>query len=144
MPPAGIEPALCCQNGILSPARLPVPPWRHSIWFIIRPPVTISKNFFSSQLSGILSTEQRLHFFSSHLSDILSTEQHLHFFSSQLFGILSAEQHLHKLLVKLAAFLLPTGYRLLRRFFVRNRQIQRNDRMSTLLHHEMRGIIAER
>lgn len=107
MPPAGIEPALCCQNGILSPARLPVPPWRHSIWFIIRPPVTISKNFFSSQLSGILSTEQRLHFF-----------------SSQLFGILSAEQHLHKLLVKLAAFLLPTGYRLLRRFFVRNRQIQ--------------------
>jgi hypothetical protein len=26
VPGAGIEPALCCQNWILNPARLPVPP----------------------------------------------------------------------------------------------------------------------
>ena len=26
VPRAGIEPALCCQNWILNPARLPVPP----------------------------------------------------------------------------------------------------------------------
>ena len=29
VPQIGIEPILCCQNGILSPARLPVPPLRH-------------------------------------------------------------------------------------------------------------------
>ena len=28
VPKAGLEPALCCQNRILSPARLPVPPLR--------------------------------------------------------------------------------------------------------------------
>ena len=26
VPPAGIEPALPCENGILNPARLPIPP----------------------------------------------------------------------------------------------------------------------
>ena len=26
VPGAGIEPALCCQNWILNPARLPIPP----------------------------------------------------------------------------------------------------------------------
>ena len=29
VPKAGIEPALCCQNWILNPARLPIPPLRH-------------------------------------------------------------------------------------------------------------------
>ena len=33
VPPTGIEPVLCCQNGILSPGRLPVPPRRQS-WSI--------------------------------------------------------------------------------------------------------------
>ena len=28
VPKAGIEPALCCQNWILNPARLPIPPLR--------------------------------------------------------------------------------------------------------------------
>jgi hypothetical protein len=28
VPEEGIEPTLCCQNRILSPARLPVPPFR--------------------------------------------------------------------------------------------------------------------
>ena len=29
VPEAGLEPALCCQNGILNPACLPIPPLRH-------------------------------------------------------------------------------------------------------------------
>ena len=29
VPPAGIEPALPCENGILNPARLPIPPEGH-------------------------------------------------------------------------------------------------------------------
>ena len=28
MPEEGLEPSLCCQNGILNPARLPIPPLR--------------------------------------------------------------------------------------------------------------------
>ena len=28
LPKVGIEPTLCCQNGILNPARLPIPPLR--------------------------------------------------------------------------------------------------------------------
>jgi hypothetical protein len=28
VPGEGIEPSLCCQNWILSPARLPIPPSR--------------------------------------------------------------------------------------------------------------------
>lgn len=31
MPPAGIEPAQYRYRGILSPLRLPVPPWRHDM-----------------------------------------------------------------------------------------------------------------
>lgn len=31
VPKGGIEPPLCCQNWILNPARLPVPPLRHQI-----------------------------------------------------------------------------------------------------------------
>jgi hypothetical protein len=30
VPVEGIEPTLCCQNRILSPARLPVPPHRRA------------------------------------------------------------------------------------------------------------------
>jgi hypothetical protein len=29
VPEGGIEPPLCCQNWILNPARLPIPPLRH-------------------------------------------------------------------------------------------------------------------
>ena len=29
MPPAGLEPALCLQKGILSPSCLPIPPFEH-------------------------------------------------------------------------------------------------------------------
>ncbi len=40
MPKVGIEPTLCCQNGILNPARLPIPPLRrinkNSLCFIKR------------------------------------------------------------------------------------------------------------
>ncbi len=28
VPPTGIEPVQCCHRGILSPLRLPIPPWR--------------------------------------------------------------------------------------------------------------------
>ena len=28
LPEEGLEPSLCCQNGILNPARLPIPPLR--------------------------------------------------------------------------------------------------------------------
>ena len=31
MPKEGIEPSLCCQNGILNPARLPIPPLRQVV-----------------------------------------------------------------------------------------------------------------
>ena len=30
VPPAGLEPALCCQKRILNPSRLPIPPGRLS------------------------------------------------------------------------------------------------------------------
>ena len=31
MPPVGVEPTLCYQNWILSPARLPIPPQRRAL-----------------------------------------------------------------------------------------------------------------
>ena len=31
MPEVGLEPTLCCHNGILNPARLPIPPLRRLV-----------------------------------------------------------------------------------------------------------------
>ena len=36
VPPAGIEPARYRYRGILSPLRLPVPPWRHITYGIFQ------------------------------------------------------------------------------------------------------------
>ena len=37
MPEAGLEPALPCGKGILSPLRLPVPPLRRGLRILLRP-----------------------------------------------------------------------------------------------------------
>ena len=45
VPVAGVEPARYCYHGILSPARLPIPPHRQITKYIISYPQMIVKNF---------------------------------------------------------------------------------------------------
>jgi hypothetical protein len=52
MPKEGVEPSPCCQDGILNPARLPVPPLR-LLDSMLLPRKTPVKQKFSPAFSGV-------------------------------------------------------------------------------------------
>ena len=62
MPEAGLEPALCCQNWILNPARLPISPLRQDLrgakYIFVREATPAFKSiislFYDSGFSGFL------------------------------------------------------------------------------------------